>query len=288
MATSFLSRHWRPALLIFIMLGSLVGLLLWPPIPQDLHYHDFADRRALLGIPNFGDVMSNLPFLVIGLAGLVACRRAVLGETALCWKIFFVGVALVSVGSGYYHWSPDNRTLVWDRLPMTIGFMAMFVALLAESVDGRLARYALGPALAVGIASVGYWAKYDDLRFYAWVQFCPLLIIPVLLALFRSRYTHQGWLIVALGFYLLAKVFEAGDRRIFGFTGGVVGGHAIKHLLAGAGCWAILEMLRRRTVRAGGEGQVGKDRWGRTGGEGQVGGALRRDMGNENAEGALQ
>jgi hypothetical protein len=216
------------------------------PIAQDQHYHDFADRRAWLSIPNFADVVSNLPFLFVGLAGLYQGWRGRLTGYSVAWSCFFAGVTLVSVGSAYYHWNPNNSTLVWDRLPMTVGFMAMFVALLSEFVDIRLRRRCLLPALAAGIASVIYWQMFDDLRFYAWIQFAPLLIIPAMLALFRSRYTHSALLLVALACYLMAKVLEAGDRVVFQFTDRIIAGHAIKHLMAAGGCFCILELLRRR------------------------------------------
>ena len=240
---------WRHGILLLLALVPLVVLSIVHPIAQDPHYHDFADRRAWLGIPNFADVVSNLPFLFVGLAGLYQGWKGRLTGYSTVWACFFAGVTLVSAGSAYYHWNPDNSTLVWDRLPMTIGFMAMFTALLGEFVDARLPRQCLLPALAVGIASVIYWQMFDDLRFYAWVQFTPLLIIPAMLALFSNHYTRQSLLLIALSFYLMAKVLEAGDRLIFQFTGHIIAGHAIKHLLAGGGCFCILEMLRRRKVR---------------------------------------
>lgn len=246
MGAAVMTRFWRHGLVLLIAVGSFVFLLTRPPFGQDPHYHDFADRRSFIGVPNFSDVASNVPFLVVGAAGLWLCLRNRVVGAAVSWSVFFAGVALVGVGSAYYHWQPRNDTLVWDRLPMTIGFMAMFAALLSESIDKRLERLLLAPALLVGFSSVIYWHMFDDLRFYAWVQFFPLLTIPVVMILFRSRYSHQTLLLLALGFYILAKGSEAYDREIFAFTGRAVGGHAMKHLLAAACCFVILEMLRRR------------------------------------------
>jgi hypothetical protein len=120
------------------------------------------------------------------------------------------------------------------------------VALLSEFLHPKLGRLLLAPALLVGFSSVIYWHWSDDLRFYAWVQLVPLLTIPCVMALFRTRYTHAWVLLLALGFYVLSKVSEAYDREIFEFTDRVVGGHAVKHLLAAASCLVVLEMLRRR------------------------------------------
>lgn len=240
------SRYWRHITLLFFAVASLVILLAVPPIRQDTRYHDFADKRSFLGIPNFADVISNLPFLFIGLAGLTLGLRHKLVGFSASWFAFFFGVTMVSVGSGYYHWRPCNDTLVWDRLPMTVGFMGMFVALVSESIHQRLEHFLLVPALILGLSSVIYWQMADDLRFYAWVQYAPLVMIPVLLALFQSRYSYRWLLLLAFGCYLLAKVFEAFDREIFAASKSLVGGHAIKHLWAATGCLAILEMLRRR------------------------------------------
>ncbi len=130
--------------------------MLLPPIAQDPAYHDFADRRGLLGIHNFLDVTTNLVFLAVGIAGVVLCawRKGIGARWA--WLACFFGVALVCFGSGYYHLNPNDDTFVWDRLPMSIGFMALSVAVLAEHMNPRLEKYLLAPAVIFGIASVIY------------------------------------------------------------------------------------------------------------------------------------
>jgi hypothetical protein len=242
---NFPALNWRHVCLLFLAFGALAILWSRPPIVQDLRYHDFADRGTWFGLPNFLNVISNLPFLIAGVSGLKFCRKRKEGMS-LAWAVFFLGVGLVSFGSGWYHLRPDNASLVWDRLPMTIGFMAMTSALLGECVSERIGRWVLLPALLVGLWSVVHWQRFDDLRFYAWVQFAPLLVLPAMMALFPSRYSHRGLLWLAMGFYALAKVLEACDGWVFGLTGGIIGGHPLKHLASAAACWTILEMLKRR------------------------------------------
>ena len=246
MHASALKRHWRHYLLVLVAAVPLLILLCLPPIHQDARYHEFADTRRFLGVPNFADVVSNAPFLIVGLAGIVlgACGR--LTGYSISWFTFFLGVAMVSVGSAYYHWHPNDDSLVWDRLPMTVGFIGLFMAIVSESVHPKLGTILLLPGLMLGAGSVIYWHYYDDLRFYAWVQFAPLLILPVLLVLFPSQYSHRYMLLIALACYLLAKLFEAFDRELFTILGGRVAGHAIKHLWAAASCFCILQMLRKR------------------------------------------
>lgn len=239
-------NRWRYTLLIGLLLSTAALVLSLPPIPQDPAYHDFADKRALLGIPNALDVSSNLPFLLVGLIGLRFCLRTEVGPMQTAWRVFFVGVALVSVGSAYYHWNPSSPTLVWDRLPMTVAFMGIFVALLGECLQTGLARKLLVPAIALGALSIAVWARTDDLRMYAWVQFAPLVILPVVLVMFRSPYSHQHLLMVALAWYVAAKLAEFLDQGIYQTMGGMVSGHTLKHLCAAATCCSIYLFLKKR------------------------------------------
>jgi hypothetical protein len=229
--------------------GAVIAVLLVPPIPQDPAYHQFADVRPLLGIPNGLNVLSNLPFAVVGLAGLVAVSRLRTWER-WPYAALFAGTALTSIGSAYYHLAPDNWRLVWDRLPMTIGFMGLLTAVLAERVSLGLARRLFVPLLLFGVGSVVYWYWSEtlgsgDLGPYAIVQFGSLLV--VLIALLASRSTHgdDRYFYLGVGAYLLAKLFEYVDRPIYE-AGHIVSGHAVKHAVAAVGLWFLAVMLRRR------------------------------------------
>src|SRR5215831_653555 len=59
-----------------LMAASFAGLALLPKIPQDQAYHLFADQRALVGIPNFWNFVSNIPFAVVGAVGSVVDLQA--------------------------------------------------------------------------------------------------------------------------------------------------------------------------------------------------------------------
>jgi hypothetical protein len=243
----------RTYLILLLTLAALVGAMLLPPIAQDPAYHEFADHRGWLGIPNFLNVATNLAFLLVGVAGIVLCAR---GQSIMgarwAWLACFTGVALVCFGSGYYHMNPDNDTLVWDRLPMSVGFMALTVAVMAEYVNLRLEKILLAPAIVVGLASVIYWHYTDDLRPYVLVQFLPLLLLPMILLLFKGRYTHRGLLVLALAIYIASKFAEYYDQSVFALTGHVISGHSLKHLLAALAMLVVYGMLRRR-ARIGGE-----------------------------------
>ena len=178
LSPSLLRDHWRHLLLAVVVFGSLALMLSQQRIGQDPAYHGFADRRAFFGIPNFFDVTSNLAFLVVGAMGLRICLRDRMGKCRNAWLALFAGVTLVGFGSAYFHWDPNDQTLVWDRLPMTIGFMGLFAALVGEHIGDRFAGFLLAPALLLGVASVVYWHWSGDLRFYYWVQLIALLGDP--------------------------------------------------------------------------------------------------------------
>ena len=237
---------WREWTLVVVLLVPLAIMMALDPIRQDPAYHIFADVRSYCGIPNFMNAMSNIAFLLAGGIGIFACLRRPVGGATLSWTVFFLGVACVAAGSAYYHWAPDNATLVWDRLPMTIAFMALFAGLLAEHLGARREGALLVIAVGVGIASVAWWAYADDLRFYGWVQFAPLLAIPVILAVYDAPYTHRRYLLYGVAFYVLAKGAEFYDREIFEWTGHALSGHSLKHLLAAVAPVYVYRMLRLR------------------------------------------
>jgi hypothetical protein len=244
----------RHATLACAVLATIVGAALAPPIAQPPEYTVFVDQRAWLGVPNGFDVLSNIGFAVAGLLGLAATFARRPGRFADAWDrwpyaVLFVGVALSSVGSSFFHLAPDNARHMWDRLPMTIGFVAFLVALLAERVHRGLARTVFVPLLVVAAASVAYWYWTEtqgagDLRPYLVVQFGSLAFVALLLMLYPARGT--GFIVAGLVAYVAAKGFELADRQIFEALGQTVSGHMLKHLVAAGGVASLVAMLRSR------------------------------------------
>ncbi len=78
------------------------------------------------------------------------------------------------------------------------------------------------------------------------MQFFPLLMIPLVMALYRPRYSHGRYIFFAIGWYALAKALEHFDGQVYAATGALAAGHALKHLAAAAGCWVLVRMF---TVR---------------------------------------
>jgi hypothetical protein len=247
---------WQTALILVISLAAIIAAANVDPVPQDPLYHVFADQRAMLGVPNFLNVVSNLPFLIFGILGwrvISSDPETIRSETKLAWAIFFFGIALTAFGSGYFHLQPDNDTLVWDRLPMTIGFMSLVSIIVAEYFSQQLGRRLLVPLLLAGAGSVAYWAWTEssgagDLRPYALVQFLPILLIPLIIVLNKSRSDLGRYVWWMIGFYVAAKIAEQLDVQLFAL-GGVISGHSLKHLLASlAPASLIVGLIRRRAT----------------------------------------
>lgn len=249
------SRNGRIGILFAVAAACFIGAFLVPPIAQDLAYHDFADKRGWLGIPNFGDVMGNLAFAIVGIWGIAATfkKRADLSAADFkLWLLLFLGVFLVAFGSGYYHLAPDNHTLVWDRLPMTIAFMSLFSIVIRERVSEKWGVRLFPLFLAAGLFSVWYWNHTEalgqgDLRPYALVQFFPIVAILLMIALFPAREPKATrYLFLTLGWYIVAKVLEHFDPQVFALLGGTVSGHTIKHVAAAIGVAYMIPYMKAK------------------------------------------
>jgi hypothetical protein len=255
--------RFRAGFLVVMFIAASLSLFIIEPVPQPLSYHQFVDMRSWLGISNFGDVVSNLPFALTGGAGLwyvfgprgssiFDCRA-----DRLPYAVFFTGVSLVSIGSAYYHLAPDNGRLVWDRLPMSVTFMALFSAFIADRIHSRIGTYWLMPSfICAGLLSVIYWDLSEtlgqgDLRWYFLVQFFPILALPVICWLFpEGRYTsarHLAWVIV---WYAASKALEFLDVEIFRLLGNSVSGHTLKHLASAIAVVIVLLMIAAMPKRA--------------------------------------
>ena len=239
MSGSAAKRRLPVVVFVGLMAASLGGLLLLPPTPQDQSYHQFADQRTIFGIPNFWNVVSNIPFLAVGAIGL---RRF---HDDAATVVFFLGVLLTGIGSSYYHWDPNDSTLFWDRLPMTSSFTAILALAIEERVNARVGAIVLWPSLAIGLFSLLLWRWSNDLRFYFWVQFFPGISVILLILLYPAKHTGTGCWIVAGMLYLLAKVFEFTDETMYS-AGNLLSGHTLKHFAAAAACYAILRYSQTR------------------------------------------
>jgi hypothetical protein len=254
-------RTTRLGLIIGVSIFALVALILLPAIPLGPHYHDFADKRTMFGIPNAQDVLSNIPFVLVGVWGFVwllersSKARFLTQKERIPYQLFFLGVALTGIGSFWYHLAPSDFRLPWDLLPMTCSFISMVVAIFMERIDGKIGLYALIPALLLGIASVVYWycsemQGHGNYKYYLFIQFFSPVASALMIGLFPPKYSGMRYLVLAFGLFVLAKLFESFDRQVY-LRVDFVDGHALKHLTAGIACYWILRMLQVRHPIAG-------------------------------------
>jgi hypothetical protein len=220
----------RPAILLAVVaLASLLAALA-PPLSQWPSYHDFADQRRILGIPNCLDVVSNVALLGIGILGLVRIRVVRTNPLLLpTVVVFFASITLIAAGSAYYHLAPSNGTLVWDRIPMAAAFMAFLGLVIGDFISARAGARLLLPLVILGLVSVGYWHITElqgrgDLRPYALVQFLPFVLVPLMMWLYGARLADNRQLLGLLGCLLLARAFELLDAPVYEITG-IISGH---------------------------------------------------------------
>jgi hypothetical protein len=248
----------RTAILLGTTAAAILAVfVLVPPVAQPQSYHNFADARTFMGVSRALDVLSNLGFLVVGILGLrfllTNDPQKIYTNLAEPWPylVLFSGVMLTCFGSGYYHLAPDDARLVWDRLPMTLGFMGLLSAVIGERISLKAGLRLLPALLLIGIGSVLYWQWTEthnagDLRPYLLVQFLPALVIPLIMWLYPARYTGNRELGFAALLYVAAKILEAADKPVYELTRHLVSGHTLKHLAAAWGVWWLLRMLQNR------------------------------------------
>lgn len=244
---------------LWIIFICLIGLIfcVTKPIPQPLEYHNFADQRTFIAISNFNDVVSNIPFIVIGMYELYSIfqeygrppfklplyggpskfeefNSPVMRQIQIYTRtVFQLVVIWVGCGSMYYHLHPNNTTLIWDRLPMAVAFMLLLAYVLLRARILRSNNYLQTVLIleTIGIGSVMIWAWIDDLRLYGLVQFGSM--IWILLLLIRGGIeVRTKYLWYALIMYIGAKLCEHLDQLIFGFSLSTISGHSLKHLVA--------------------------------------------------------
>ena len=245
-------KLWLLGLLTF---AAILIVFTLKPISQNIAFHDFADHRSFWGIPNFGNVMSNIPFLLIGTLGLSLLKKATRSKEMIpIYGVLFTGIILTGLGSAYYHYNPNNDSLIYDRIPMTIVFMSFLSATVAELIDVKLGTRLLLPLVILGASSVLWWHYTEslgrgDLRLYGLVQYYPMVFIPLILLLFRSPTSNKGmtsliWVVV---WYVIAKLFEKFDREIYS-TLRFISGHSLKHLAAAVSTWYLVKLFEQKHI----------------------------------------
>ncbi len=122
---------------------------------------------------------------------------------------------------------------------MTIAFMALFSIVIEKFVSKNRGIKLLFPILVLGLLSVYYWKTNNDLRFYAFIQFYPMIAIPIILIFFKKNQQTSGYWYLLIA-YIIAKLFEHFDREIHQFLT-IISGHSLKHIIAAFGLYLLLK-----------------------------------------------
>ncbi|KAJ9183581.1 hypothetical protein P3X46_007414 [Hevea brasiliensis] len=232
------SRIWGGAFLFWVFL-----MFATPKIPLSNHHHHFADMRNFFGVPNTLNVITNFPFLIVGVVGFILSLQGYFFNISLRgevwgWVLFFGGIVGVAFGSAYYHLKPDDSRVIWDTLPMMIAYSSLFSSFVVERVGQRVGLTCLFGMLFVVLLSTAYARIFNDLRLCMMFQLIPCIAIPGMTFLYPPKYTHSIYWLWAAGVYLLAKFEAAFDRKIYHANLYFISGHSLEHL-----CSTVIPVL---------------------------------------------
>lgn len=259
-----LSRRERGLLFTFALL-ALVALF-GPVLPAaDVAIASvFADDRSWHGLPNAMDVLSNLPFLLIGAWGLYRLNRIdrahqqALAQFPLappasdppdntldCAWLFFAGLIATAAGSAFYHLMPDAPRLAADRAGMAVAFAGLIGIAVCERVSQRAGWPAAWFVLTAGLLAAEVVQESGNVLPWAIVQFGGMALVLTLALATPMRGAvglKLGWVIF---FYVVAKAFELADHQIYEASGHMISGHSLKHLVAALAGLPVLAALRK-------------------------------------------
>lgn len=237
-----------------VLLASFLALLLLaligPAIAQGTHHHDFADRRTWGFLLNAGDVLSNLPFAVWGMVGLVNLFRphghydCLDASQRRLAALFFVGLLVAAIASAWYHWQPADSRLVVDRFGMVVAFAGLLGLAASDRVSSRGGWWLALAVLACGPLSIAHWSISGNVLPWAVVQFggMALLLRLAFLKPLPDALAVRWGLVIAL--YLFAKVLEQTDVAVYALTSGLVSGHSLKHIVASCAAWPVIKAMQ--------------------------------------------
>ena len=243
-------QNAKNTVLLLLLCAGIVGFFFLKPIPQSQDYHQFVDSRTWMTIPNFINVVSNIFFAIIGICGIYSLKNYQPTFEKNVYLVFFAAIFIVAFGSAHYHWAPDNKSLVWDRIPITIAMMSFVTAIIADRISLPLAKWIWFPLILLGIFSVLYWYtselhNHGDLRLYIFTQVFPCLFIPVTLLFYPK---HDVYLWLGLFTYIIARISEYYDHFIFNFSMQLISGHSLKHLLMALAVFFIYLNINTKTL----------------------------------------
>ena len=239
---------------ISFLSGLIILLILaifLPSIQQDQNYHNFADKRVLFGVNNAFDTLSNLAFIIVGILGLFNFYNnkfiKISNSFSVILNLFFISIILTGLGSGYYHLSPNDFTLVFDRLALTLVFTFILAMLANVRISERSGFHTLAELIILAPLTVLIWNYNGNLTPYAVLQFGGIIIIVLTLLLTKPQKQSPCFasLIILYGF---AKLAEFYDVEIFKLSQNLISGHTLKHLIGAIAVLIFISPLKVKKI----------------------------------------
>ncbi|CAL9230011.1 unnamed protein product [Arabidopsis halleri] len=233
----------------------LIIMFITPKVPLDsFRHHIFADKRNFMGVPNTLNVMTNFPFLIIGVLGFVLCIGGSFFNISLKgeiwgWTLFYAGIASLAFGSAFYHLKPDDNRIVWDTLPILIAYSSLFSSFLVERAGEIVGLCCLIVLLFISLFSIAYARVFNDLRLCMTFQLIPCLAIPVMTVLLPPKYSHSRFWLWATAAYTIARIEGLADSKIYNANRYIISGHSLEHLCSAAATLLLTIMLLYRSIR---------------------------------------
>lgn len=245
------------SVLMGVVLALLAVAIFGPFVAQPGHLHEFADQRSWWGIACTMDVLSNLPFALLGLLGLVCLvlhkRQIPLAQRGLA-ALFFVGLIVTAAASSWYHWQADDAGLAIDRLGMVVAFAGLLGLAASDRISSRAGVALALAVLVMGPLSVAVWYGSGSVLAWAALQFGGMALVlwlACLKPLPGALAVRWGWVIMI---YVIAKLFEQADEAVYALSSQLVSGHSIKHVVASFAALpvivAILDLEKNRAESA--------------------------------------
>lgn len=232
-----LVRRCTLVLLAAMALALATGLLAWGPVPLEPAAWRHADTRPWLGLPNAGNVLANLPQILVGWCGWQVTRAAPWpAAVRRPWAAFHLCTLAAGGLALLYHLQPGPVGWIAAQTALCGAFAMLALGALAERVDERFGQARPTALLLAGVLLCGAAIAASggaDIRPLMLFELLPVLLLPAGAISLPGRWTRSSdWIVMLLG-YGLARLADLHDARLLAATGRF-GGHALMHLLLAA------------------------------------------------------
>ena len=145
------------------------------------------------------------------------------------YVVLFVAVLFTAAGSAYYHAAPDNEALFFDRLPITIAFMALVASQIVDRIGvERGSRHCCRCSCSAQHPScTGAQANEPAQAMSPYVVRGVFDRHTAVLASILSRYTCGKYVYWVLAWYVLGKCLETFDAEVLEWSR-IVSGHTLE------------------------------------------------------------